>query len=182
MLDPVKKRRLKKIGINNSLRSSLKTALARLRLSDPDPDVRRAAIEKIYSRLTPKNETLFSQLLTKEKNRSVRKALDTALALIAVKKGENAPADETIAAIRSLSGNLHPAVRNTLKRLIAGDADPAVAGAARAVLQGIERRMTIFGFLETVFFGLSLGSVLVLASIGLAHHLWCDRRDQHGSW
>ena len=168
ILEPVKKRRLKKIGINNSLRSSLKTALARLRLSHPDPDVRRAAIEKMYSRLTPENETLFSQLLTKEKNRSVRKALETALALIAVEQQAKAPADETAIAIRSLSGNLHPAVRNALKRLIAGNADPAVAGAARSVLQGIERRIAIFGFLETVFFGLSLGSVLVLASIGLA--------------
>jgi urea transport system permease protein len=168
ILEPVKKRRLKKIGINNSLRSTLKTALAQLRLSDPDPDVRRAAIEKMYSRLTPENETVFSQLLTREKNRSVRKTLETALALIAIRQGTNTPADETAIAIRSLSGNLHPAVRNTLKRLIAGDADPAVAGAARSVLQGIERRIAIFGFLETVFFGLSLGSVLVLASIGLA--------------
>ena len=167
-LDPVKKRKLKKIGINNNLRSSLKAALAQLRLSDPDPDIRRAAIEKMYSRLTPEDEPLFAGLLTQEKNKPVIKALETALALITVQQGANISADTMVESIRSLAGNLHPAVRNALKRLIADDTDPAVAKVARSILQGIERRIAVFGFLETVFFGLSLGSVLVLASIGLA--------------
>ena len=166
-LEPVKKRRLKKIGINNNLRSSLKSALARLRLTHPDPAVRLTAIEKMFRTLDPESEALFRQMLTSEPDGRVRKAIETAVALIVLRGDAGQPVDR-IAAVEALSGNLHPSVRNTLSRLMADDPDPAVARAARAVLQGIERRIALFGFLETVFFGLSLGSVLVLAAIGLA--------------
>ena len=166
--EPVKKRKLKKIGINNNLRSILKASLARLRLSNPDPDVRRAAIEKMLGSLTPETETLFKQLLEREKNNRVKETLEIALALSVLKRGDTETPGRRAAAVKALSGSLHPVVRNTLKRLMADESDPAVRDAAGTVLQGIERRITIFGFLETVFFGLSLGSVLVLAAIGLA--------------
>ncbi|BBI54382.1 hypothetical protein HORIV_68030 [Vreelandella olivaria] len=46
--------------------------------------------------------------------------------------------------------------------------DPVVANAAAASLAGIEQQLKINRGLETLYFGLSLGSVLVLAAIGLA--------------
>jgi urea transport system permease protein len=46
--------------------------------------------------------------------------------------------------------------------------DPKVAIAAQKALHGIEGKANFYSKLDTIFFGLSLGSVLLLASIGLA--------------
>ncbi|MDX1467564.1 MAG: urea ABC transporter permease subunit UrtB, partial [Halomonas sp.] len=46
--------------------------------------------------------------------------------------------------------------------------DPALAEAAQAALADIEQKLRLNRGLETLYFGLSLGSVLVLAAIGLA--------------
>jgi len=43
-----------------------------------------------------------------------------------------------------------------------------VLAAAQRSLRAIDSRIQLYGFAETLFFGLSLGSVLVLAAIGLA--------------
>ncbi len=53
-------------------------------------------------------------------------------------------------------------------RLAADDSNADVKTASAAALVKIEERVEFYGLLETLFFGLSLGSVLVLAAIGLA--------------
>ena len=59
-------------------------------------------------------------------------------------------------------------MRNGLTRLAESDPDPEVAAAAAQALQAIDEQVVLYGHVETLFFGLSLGSVLVLAAIGLA--------------
>ena len=59
-------------------------------------------------------------------------------------------------------------MRNGLTRLAENDPDEAVRAEAAKALEKIEARVEFFGHVETFFFGLSLGSVLVLAAIGLA--------------
>ncbi len=67
-----------------------------------------------------------------------------------------------------MTGNLDPAIRAKLAQLEQHDSQPAVAKAAKLALNGIEFKLQLYSVLETLFFGLSLGSVLVLAAIGLA--------------
>ena len=55
-----------------------------------------------------------------------------------------------------------------LKKLASADAFPQVAAAAQGQLTAIDKRKALFAKIETVFFGLSLGSVLAMAAIGLA--------------
>lgn len=52
--------------------------------------------------------------------------------------------------------------------VLSTDADPEIAKAAKTTLRGIEDKAALSAQMETLFFGLSLGSVLVLAAIGLA--------------
>ena len=66
-------------------------------------------------------------------------------------------------------------MRNRLAALIEPDADgrvpetdPAVRAAAAEAVRGIDSSRSFYSGIETLFFGLSLGSVLVLAAIGLA--------------
>jgi urea transport system permease protein len=80
-----------------------------------------------------------------------------------------------LAAVRSLEGTLDQEARNRLTALTEKDdegnylePDEEVRGAAAAVIKRIEFKLQLNQLAETLFFGLSLGAVLVLAAIGLA--------------
>jgi urea transport system permease protein len=113
----------------------------------------------------PEQAELFTRLLGTEQDPSVREAMQAAVSL--ARLGDPDPAVRR-QGIVEVSDSLAPQVRNDLTRLAANDPDEAVRKEARAALKKIEDRVELFGHIETLFFGLSLGSVLVLAAIGLA--------------
>ncbi len=153
-----------KITINNALRTRLKGAIARLSLSDPAPGVRLAAVGGMLERLDPEAVSLLRARLAEEQAPRVREALEAGLYLADLGSGDPG---QQLAAIAALSGNLTPAVRNQLGNL-AESQDPELGHAARKSLAAIEGKVQFYRGIETLFFGLSLGSVLVLAAIGLA--------------
>ncbi|KAF0192865.1 MAG: branched-chain amino acid transport system permease protein [Gammaproteobacteria bacterium] len=166
------KRDLKKIVINNTMRNQLRAAIARLSLASDNTDARLSAVLEILKDLTPEAVALLRTAREDEQNRRVREALDTALAIADV-NADNKRA--RLAAIDELSASLYPEARNVLVPLAAKGADgefvepdaeirKAVAGAIRI----IDGKREFYSTVETVFFGLSLGSVLLLAAIGLA--------------
>ncbi len=165
MLEPIKKRQLRKIGINNALRTRIRAALATFDLSDPDPAVRLVAVNQMLDTLDPETTERLRGYLASESDPTVRDAMISAIHLA------NLSADDPalrLAAVEGLSGNLQPAVRNGLVALQSSSDDPELGAAVNEVLNGIDLRIQLYGLAETVFFGLSLGSVLVLAAIGLA--------------
>ena len=161
----VRKRALRKVTINNRLRRHIKAVLARLDLTDPDPAVRLAAVNAMLSTLDPGSIGLLTKLRAGEQDPRVRDALATAIAIGGLRSSDSRT---RLDALAGLDGNLNPAVRNELVRLIADEQDEAVRSRARATLASIETRIAWSGLAETLFFGLSTGSVLVLAAIGLA--------------
>lgn len=170
-LAPEKKRGLKKISINNALRGQLRAALATRSLLSADPAARLSAIEDLLKAIDPGAEPLLREALARETQARVRAGLATAIALLEIDHGD---AKARLAAIRRLEGDLHPQVRNRLRQILAEEAagDPAQTEAARVaaarVLKGIESKLEFYDFVQTLFFGLGLGSVLALAAIGLA--------------
>jgi urea transport system permease protein len=164
-LGVVKAAELGKITINNQLRSHLKALLARLSLTSPDPIVRLAGVKAMLADLTPDTVKVLQELQGSEKNGEVKEVLATALALSGIKSTDAAV---RIDALANLQGNLNPVVRNELIFLIDLEKDGDVQDEARRTLASIEATIAWNARLETVFFGLSLGSVLVLAAIGLA--------------
>jgi len=89
----------------------------------------------------------------------VRAALELAIALDDL----NAEATDTrLVAISVLGSSLEPQVRNRLATLAGQGKDPTVVVAARQALSEIELRLRLNAGAETLFFGLSLGSVLAL--------------------
>lgn len=171
-LAPEKKRGLKKISINNALRGQLRAALATRSLFSADPAARLGAIEDLLKAIDPGTEPLLREALAGETHTRVRAGLATAIALLEIDHGD---AKARLAAIRRLEGNLHPEVQNRLRELLAKDAAGDPAGteqaarvAAARVLKGIESKLEFYDFVQTLFFGLGLGSVLALAAIGLA--------------
>ncbi len=168
-LGSFKKRKVKKVAINNNLRGRLKTVLSQLQLSSPDPDIRLAAANDILDTVMPESRPRLLALLEAETDADVKAALQCAVAMTVLRTEDgDGDTDQRLAAIDQLSGNLHPAVRNELDTLAKNDTDEKVQHAALRALAGIQRRLELLGFFETIFFGLSMGSVLVLAAIGLA--------------
>lgn len=164
----VKKRKIKKIGINNSLRVQLKSVLARMGLSHPDPSIRLTALKKMMGTITPDSKAMLEDLLATETDAKVKDSLTTAIALAVLHGDAEAIKKDQLAALEQLRGNLHPAVHNTLTILIGTATDEEILRTTEAIMKGIESRRTLLKLIETIFFGLSLGSVLVLAAIGLA--------------
>lgn len=62
----------------------------------------------------------------------------------------------------------NPEVVGQLKSVAQNDADAKVKAAAAAVVKKLERSQSFYSGIETLYFGISLGSILVLAGIGLA--------------
>lgn len=161
----VAKSAISKIKINNRIRGQLRSAIASLALRDTDPAVRLAAVERMIQTLKePEVEGIKAQL-PNETDPSVKEAMSLALNLSVLDSGDD---QAQIDAINEIGVNTRDQVSQRLKKLIDNSESAEVVAAATAQLDAIEERKTWFSRLETVFFGLSLGSVLAMAAIGLA--------------
>ncbi len=159
------KRDWKKIIINNRMRGDLRTRMATLSLDDPARKVRLKAVEQILGDMDTELKPALTSRLENEPDEAVKAALKQAIAALTLKAGQT---DDKIALITELTQSLNAGVRKLLLDLSRNDEDPAVKKAASEALTIIEERIAYYGKIETLFFGLSLGSVLVLAAIGLA--------------
>ena len=161
-----------KITTNNRLRKTLKGLIAGFDLSDPDAGVRLAAVNEMMRSLDEDSIVILRARVDDEKDDKVKDAIDTGLALADLDSDD---ADTRLAAVEHLKGNLSPDVYNRLKRLtersdegVHAEPDERVRRGATVAIASIDNWRQIYGGVETLFFGLSLGSVLVLAAIGLA--------------
>ncbi|MGE3510469.1 MAG: urea ABC transporter permease subunit UrtB [Vicinamibacterales bacterium] len=161
-----------RIGTNNRLRRFLRTAAARFSFSSPDADVRLAAVQQMMRSLDSTVVELLQQRAAEETDSDVRYEIDTALAIAAL-DGDDVSARR--AAVDTLSSRLGANARNRLAALLERSADgtyvepdEALRTAAAAAVTRIDGRRRVYEGIETLFFGMSLGSVLVLVAIGLA--------------
>ena len=163
---------LTQIGTNNSLRRMLRTTVAHFSLASPDAAVRLDAVQDMLRSLDDTTVALLRERLTVETNSGVRKEISTGLALAALDGSDSKARLEAIATLRQ---SVSQDVRNRLALLVAkspdgsfAESDGNVRQAAAAAIDTIDRWRTFYSGFETLFFGLSLGSVLVLIAIGLA--------------
>ncbi|WP_417837668.1 urea ABC transporter permease subunit UrtB [Thalassospira tepidiphila] len=170
-LPALKKSAIKKIRVNNRLRSHLRGAIARLQLSSKSAAVRENAVRSLLSDLDADTVAMISERRLTEANNQVKEVMDLALA---IHKLSNAPeAVDKLNAIQTLDGSLENDVRILLNRYATmspehSDYHKSVSAAAAKALVSIEDKIEFYAFIDQLFFGLSLGSVLLLAAIGLA--------------
>jgi urea transport system permease protein len=164
-LGAVGRRDAKKITINNRMRTTLRADIAALTLANPDPEVRLSAARQMMGNTDDASVAALRAQLEDEPDPRVRETIELALAISGLQA--QAP-EERLLAVAALEGSLQPEARNALDSLIETEQDESVLAAATATLDGIEQRRKTMRQVETLFFGLSLGSVLVLAAIGLA--------------
>ena len=164
--------RLDRIITNNRLRRFIRTAIARFDASGPDPRVRLEAVRELLRSLDDGILDLLRERAAVETDPDVAFEIETALSIEAL---DDLDPRVRLAAVERLSGRLNPVVHNRLSALLAttgdggfAEADETVRAAATDAIWQIDSRRNVYSVLETVAFGLSLGSVLVLVAIGLA--------------
>jgi urea transport system permease protein len=161
---------LDKITINNRIRGQVESALAGLRIFSKDAKVRLEAAKGIE----PSQATL--PLLTKALDaETVPQIRDVLREALAVARLQSADAGDRLAAVEMLAASRDAKIRTLLMALTqkspGGDyaeSDPRVREAAEAAVSAIERRLALFDYAGRVFTGVSLGSILLLAALGLA--------------
>ena len=163
---------LVKIGTNNRLRKRLRALVARFDLASPDAAVRLAAVEEILRSLDEESLALLRARSAIEPTTRVKEQIDVGLALAALDSSDSRARRDAVAV---LARQLTPQVRNrltaVLDRSVDGtfvEGDEQVRRAAANAVRRIDRMRAFYGTLETMFFGLSVGSVLVLVAVGLA--------------
>ncbi|MEO7191665.1 MAG: urea ABC transporter permease subunit UrtB [Vicinamibacterales bacterium] len=161
-----------KIGTNNRLRRVLRMAIARFDLAAPDRAIRLAAVTEVLRSMDEPAAELLRQRSAVETDPAVKKEIETGLALAALDGTDTAA---RLRAIQTLSHRLGTDVRNRLAVLLEHsdqgtfvEPDETVRNAAALAVSHIDSSRWLYSAVETLFFGLSLGSVLVLVAIGLA--------------
>jgi urea transport system permease protein len=156
---------IRKVIANDMVTGAIQTAIGVLDLSAPDAATRRAAAEAIFESPSPQTLPVVRQALAHETNASVRTTLAQAQAADDLATpGTDTPTK--IAAIGTIAARGDLTARNELASL-SGESAP-VAAAAAAAIGHIDFVLKLWSWLETVYYGISLGSVLLLAAAGLA--------------
>jgi urea transport system permease protein len=157
---------LQRVNINNAVRTALRTALSRLQIFDPDPARRMAAAEEMLKSPSPEAVQLLRAAAEKESDGRVRDMMRFGLSFMTLKGGSR---EERMAALGQLAGSVRPevtvALRDFLKEV--GD-DVQLRLAVERALDRSELNRLMLDLALNLFQGISLGSVLLLASIGLA--------------
>ena len=158
--------------MSNVVRRTLLPVIAQLQLQAPDPAVRLTAAEELNKRPRPEAIEPIRAALAKETDTRVRAVLEVALAQMQLSSTDPQARLEAITMIHT-SGNL--GLKSQLEALVAKredgsfvEPDATVRQAASAALAGFARTQFWISVVGNLFYGLSLGSVLLLAALGLA--------------
>ncbi|GIC77775.1 urea ABC transporter permease subunit UrtB [Moritella sp. F3] len=161
-----KKRDFKKVSLNNKLRKSIRLGIAQLDLASSDGALREQAIQALLGNVDPAVQTLLRQRLAAEDIEKNKTLLTLALAIGTVATSEDKTA--LLAAINLLADSIEPTAFSALDTVVNNTSDDELRQAAERGLDNYAQSQQVYSTLETLYFGLSLGSVLALAGLGLA--------------
>ena len=157
----------KKIWLNNRLRILIANALAAQRLVSDDKSVRLQAALELQQQAQSDQLPLLNQRLKLETDSEVKEALNIALANLQL---TNSNPQIRLKAVQLLGQSGSPQTQSRLQNLTDNKAEPdaQVRAAAASSLKQVQNRLMVGDVIGQVFSGLSLGSILLLAALGLA--------------
>ena len=154
------------VRLNNRLRRTVEAALGGLTLLSPDPAARVQAAQSVFKTHDEAMLPVIDGALQKETNKAAKLAFNEARAAILLFK-EDATEAEKLEAIATIKARGDQEALALLTGL-SGDQPPAVARAAANATSAIQSNLALWSMVQNAWYGLSLGSVLLLAAIGLA--------------
>ncbi|PTO63950.1 urea ABC transporter permease subunit UrtB [Vibrio splendidus] len=160
-------RQFKKVRVNNKLRGILRGEIASIGLNSGNPDVRYKAVLDLLGIKDADIIERLTELSTNESDGKVAELMGLSLA-ISTSLNNSATTEDRVASIERVGDFKHSVVLKTLNQLLNTEQDPSITVAAERAMDSYQQSQALYSGVETVFFGLSLGSVLVLAGIGLA--------------
>ena len=154
------------VRLNNKLRRHVEAALGSLTLQSPDPATRIQAAQSVFKTHDEAMLPAVDSALQKETNKGAKLAFTEARAAILLFKQDATDAEklEAIATIKARGDQEALALLTGLT----GDQTPAIASAAASATSAIQSKLALWSILQNAWYGMSLGSVLLLAAIGLA--------------
>jgi urea transport system permease protein len=162
---------LKKVRLNNGVRSKLQAAAGSLDLLSPDRAKRLAAAQAVFHSHEASAQAGLETALGKEADPDVKAALTDARAAILATRPDATPSMR-IEAIDRLKLRGDQDALGLLTSLSTVSPDDAtlepVRAAAKTAMGSINTELALWQAAQNVWYGLSLGSVLLLAAIGLA--------------
>jgi urea transport system permease protein len=165
-IDTVASDKIDRVLVNNRLRNAIDNALAGLNLFSDRPERRLEAADDAMRHPSKERAAALEKALAAEPDAAVRAALARALAASRLASPDK---QEQLAAIAALAATADPDMFNLLSEARnAPNLDPDVRHALDSALSAMSRRLSLYHAAATVFEGLSLGSILLLAAIGLA--------------
>jgi urea transport system permease protein len=154
------------VVVNNRLRRELDAAMAALKLVSPDRAVRAAAVKELSGSAAEAMRPLVKQALAKETDPDIKASLEMIAAGMDL---QGADRNARLDAIKRLAGSSNPNTKMLLVPLAdKSEADEEVRRAAQESLKIVEARYARSQFVGLLFSGVSLGSILLLAALGLA--------------
>jgi urea transport system permease protein len=154
------------VRLNNRLRRTVEAALGGLTLLSPDPVRRIVAAQSVFKSHEETALPVIEAALAKETNKTAKAALTDARAAVLLYKSDAADL-EKLEAVATLKARGDQEALALLSGL--GSDQPAlVAKAVTGAISSIQSTLAVWSTVQNAWYGLSLGSVLLLAAIGLA--------------
>ena len=149
----------------NRMRRELEAALAALQLFSPDRALRAKAVADLESQADVGKLALFEKAEASETDPAIRAALAMLKASALINADDKT---QRLAAAKLLAGSDQPATKSLLIERLSVEDDTEVKVALNRTLATVSSRLAWGERLGVLFTGISLGSILLLAALGLA--------------
>ena len=159
------------VVLNNRVRRELATAIAALQLEAPERAMRFAAARALQRDADEDVLPVIQRALAKEQDAEIRTLLSLTQAKLQLASTEK---PTRLAAIHALADSRDPNIKTLLLPLLEKkgsefvEPDSDIRAEAELSLRAIEGRLSTGEMVGRVFSGISLGSILLLAALGLA--------------
>ena len=163
---------LRKPRINNSVRRVLSATIGKLQLQSSDPVIRLAAAKQLLKKSSSGLVELVEKALVAEKDNEIREVFNLVLAKEGLNSDDRQKRLESLKTIREFGNNDFKSILQGLLQKNDKDefleSDPEIRKGAEKALSSIEGRQFFINQIANLFYGMSLGSILLLAALGLA--------------
>ena len=150
---------------NNRLRRELGAALAALKLASPKVEIRLSSVKELLGGAEPAMLPLVQKALAKETDPGIKAMLEQIAAALELKAEDRAT---RLAAVKKLASSNKSSTKTLLLSFLNDEKEEELRAEAQRSLREIESRLAWGERLGVAFTSISLGSILLLAALGLA--------------